>query len=162
MSNRGQHLLLYDGVCGLCDRLVQAVLARDRAEVFHFASLQSPAAKVVLERFGRNPDALNTLYVVVNYQSAAPRLLSKGNAALFVSDTLGWPWKAARLLGVLPRVVLDWGYDLVARHRYRVFGRFDQCVLPRPEHRDRFVDTREDLLVQHRPGNVREGRVRQQ
>lgn len=144
-GDRGQHLLLYDGVCGLCDWLVQAVLAHDRAEVFHFASLQSPAAQVVLRRFGRSPDELDTVYVVVNYQSAAPRLLSKGNAALFVSGTLGWPWKAARLLGVLPHRLVDWGYDLVARHRYRVFGRFDQCVIPRPEHRARFVDTREDL-----------------
>ena len=145
MSDRGQHLLLYDGVCGLCDRLVQVVLARDRRAVFHFASLQSPAAKAVLAQFGQNPDELNTIYVVVNYQSAAPRLVSRGNAALFVSEMLGWPWKAARLLGVLPHGLLDWAYDLVARHRYRMFGRYDQCVIPRPEHRARFVDTHEDL-----------------
>jgi predicted DCC family thiol-disulfide oxidoreductase YuxK len=145
MSDRSQHLLLYDGVCGLCDRLVQAVLARDRGAVFQFASLQSPAAKAVLGQFGQNPDELNTLYVIVNYQSAAPKLVSKGNAALFVSETLGWPWRAARVLGVLPHGLLDWGYDLIARHRYRMFGRYDQCVIPQPEHRGRFVETEEDL-----------------
>ena len=145
MNPEGQHLLLYDGVCGLCDWLVQAVLARDRRAVFHFASLQSPAAKAVLGRFGRNPDDLNTIYVVVNYKEAGPRLLSKGRAALFATEALGWPWRAARLLGVLPHGLLDWGYGLVARHRYRVFGRYDQCVIPPPEHRARFLETEEDL-----------------
>jgi predicted DCC family thiol-disulfide oxidoreductase YuxK len=137
------HLLLYDGVCGLCDRLVQAVLARDRRGVFHFASLQSPAAKAVLERFGRTPDELNTIYVIVNYRAAAPTLLSRGSAALFVAEALEWP--LARLLGVLPQRLVNWGYDLVARYRYRVFGRYDQCVIPCPEHRSRFVETVEDL-----------------
>lgn len=137
------HLLLYDGVCGLCDRLVQAVLARDRRGVFHFSSLQSPAAKAVLERFGRTPDELNTIYVIVNYQAAAPTLLSRGSAALFVAEALEWP--LARRLGVLPQRLVNWGYDLVARYRYRVFGRYDQCVIPRPEHRSRFLETAEDL-----------------
>jgi predicted DCC family thiol-disulfide oxidoreductase YuxK len=140
-----QHLLLYDGVCGLCDRLVQTVLTHDRREVFHFASLQSAAAKAVLGRFGRDPDELNTIYVIVHYQAAAPALLSRASAALFVAETLGWPWKAARVLGVLPDGVLDWGYDLVARYRYRVFGRYDQCVIPPPEHRVRFLEAEEDL-----------------
>ena len=106
----------------------------------------------MLGRFGRNPDELNTIYVVVNYRSAAPRLVSRADAALFVSETLGWPWKAARLLGVLPKGLLDWAYDLVARYRYRVFGRYDQCVIPRPEHRARFVETEEDL--RQKPGGV--------
>jgi predicted DCC family thiol-disulfide oxidoreductase YuxK len=139
VNERGRHLLLYDGVCGLCDWLVQTVLARDRDEAFDFASLQSPKAAEVLAAFGRDPAALNTFYVVAEYHTA-PRLISKGRAALFVAAVLGWPWKAALVLGVLPGGLLDWGYDLVARHRYRVFGRYDQCVLPRPEHRARFVD----------------------
>jgi predicted DCC family thiol-disulfide oxidoreductase YuxK len=141
VSERGRHLLLYDGVCGLCDRLVQTVLVRDRREAFHFAPLQCPAASAALERFGRDSRDLNTLYVVADYQTAAPRLLSKSRAALFVAGTLGWPWKATIVLSVLPRGLLDWGYDLIARYRYRLFGRFDQCVIPLPEHRARFVES---------------------
>lgn len=140
VSPHGQHLLLYDGVCGLCDWLVQTLLARDRCKGFDFASLQSPVARQVLARFGRDPDVLDTVYLVTDYQTEAPRLLTKGRAALGVAESLGWPWKAAGALRVLPGGWLDWGYDLVARHRYRVFGRFDQCVLPRPEHRARFID----------------------
>ena len=139
----GRHLLLYDGVCGLCDVLVQAVIARDRPGVFHFASLQSAVARVALDRFGSNPDDLNTLYVVTNYRSAAPGQLTKGRAALFVMTALGWPWKAAGLLSVLPDRVLDGTYDLVARNRYRIFGRYDRCLVPRPEYRSRFIDSQQ-------------------
>ena len=143
MKGAGRHLVLYDGVCGLCDRLVQGLLARDRAEVFDFASLQSSAAKAALRRYGCDPDALDTFYVVADYQTTTPRLLDKSRAALMVGSSLGWPWKAVAALGVLPRVLLDWAYDVVARHRYRVFGRYDHCVLVRPEHRARFIDVAE-------------------
>lgn len=138
MSGPGRHLLLYDGVCGLCDWLVQAVLANERAEAFDFAPLQSREARDVLARFGAHPDDLDTVYVVVDYQTS-PALLSRGRAAVFVLAALGWPWKAAGALRVLPAALLDRGYDLVARHRYRLFGKSDQCLLPPPEHRARFI-----------------------
>lgn len=136
-----RHLLLYDGVCGLCDWLVQALLRRPRGDAFDFAALQSETAREVLGGFGVDPGILDTVYVVTAYQTATPQLLRKGRAALFVAALLGWPWRAAGLLGALPDGMLDWGYDLVARHRYRVFGRLDQCVLPRSEHRRRFLDS---------------------
>jgi predicted DCC family thiol-disulfide oxidoreductase YuxK len=136
----GRHLLLYDGVCGLCDHLVQFVLARDPHGVFDFAPLQSATGRAAVAREGGDPEALTSFYVVRDYRTDEARSLVKGRAALFVGRALGWPWRAVGLFGVLPTTVLDWGYDLVARYRYRVFGRFDQCVLPRPEQRKRFVD----------------------
>jgi predicted DCC family thiol-disulfide oxidoreductase YuxK len=139
-SGGGQHLLLYDGVCGLCDHFVQFVLAHDSAGAFDFAPLQSATGRAAVARESGDPDALTSFYVVRDYRTDGARSLVKGRAALFVARVLGWPWAAVSLFGVLPTAVLDWGYDLVARYRYRVFGRFDQCVLPRPEHRRRFVD----------------------
>jgi predicted DCC family thiol-disulfide oxidoreductase YuxK len=136
----GDHLLLYDGVCGMCDGLIQFVLRRDQG-VFDFAALQSSAAHAALAPFGANADVLTTMYVVVNYRGAAPRLLAKSRAALFVIARLGWPWKAGALLGVLPTSVLDYLYDIVARYRYRVFGQHDHCLMPRPEVRGRFIDS---------------------
>ena len=136
----GRHLLLYDGVCGLCDRLVQFVLAHDPGGVFDFAPLQSATGRAAVAREGGDPDALTSFYVVRDYRTAQARSLVKARAALFVARTLGFPWNVAALFGVLPTAVLDWGYDVVARSRYRVFGRFDQCALPRPEQRKRFVD----------------------
>lgn len=144
MGGSGTHLLLYDGVCGLCDWLVQAVLSHDEGAVFDFAPLQGRVAGDLLAGLGANSGPLDTVYVVVDYQTA-PALLSRGRAALFVLAALGWPWKAAGALRVLPPRLLDRAYDLVARHRYRVFGRYDQCVLPRPEHRARFIDVHADV-----------------
>jgi predicted DCC family thiol-disulfide oxidoreductase YuxK len=136
----GAHLVLYDGVCGLCNRLLQFLLARDRRAVFVFASLQSAIGRSTVERFGGNPDELSSFFVVSNFRTARARLVGRGHAALFVAGQLGWPWKAAVVFRVIPRAVLDRLYDVVARNRYRLFGRFDRCLMPRPEYRRRFID----------------------
>jgi predicted DCC family thiol-disulfide oxidoreductase YuxK len=134
------HLVLYDGVCGLCNGLVQFLLRRDRRAVFAFASLQSGVGRSIVERFGRNPADLISFYVVLDYRGDNARLLARSRAALAVMSQLGWPWKIAVLLGVVPAPILDFGYNLIARHRYRLFGRYEQCLAPRPEFRGRFVD----------------------
>src|SRR5437667_1872938 len=85
ISPGGEHLVLYDGVFGLCNRLNNFVLARDTRAVFDFASLQSTVGRSTLARFGRNPEDLNTFYLVTNYRSESPALLSKASAALFVT-----------------------------------------------------------------------------
>ena len=140
-SNRGgAHLVLYDGVCGLCNRLLQFLLAHDRRAVFVFASLQSAIGRSTVERFGGNPDDLSSFVVVSNFRTDRARLVGRGQAALFVAGELGWPWKAAVLLHAIPPAMLDRMYDVVARNRYRLFGRFDRCLIPRPEYRHRFID----------------------
>jgi predicted DCC family thiol-disulfide oxidoreductase YuxK len=135
----GSHLILYDGVCALCNGLNAFVLPRDPQEKFHFASLQSQAAHSILRRFERDPGDLNTLYVVADYRSASARLLSKSQAGLFVLAQIGGIWKLAGVLKVLPRPLRDAVYGFVARHRYRVFGRYDTCPIPSAEHKNRFI-----------------------
>jgi predicted DCC family thiol-disulfide oxidoreductase YuxK len=108
--------------------------------VFDFASLQSALGRSILQRSGKDPEDLSTFYLLADYRSAAPRLLSKAAAALFVLNTLGWPWRAAGVFRVFPLSWLNRVYDLVARHRYRVFGRSETCFLPSAEHRRRFLD----------------------
>jgi predicted DCC family thiol-disulfide oxidoreductase YuxK len=93
-----------------------------------------------VERFGGNPDELSSFFVVSNFRTARARLVGRGRAALFVSGELGWPWKAAVLFRIIPPAMLDRMYDVVARNRYRLFGRFDRCPIPRPEYRRRFID----------------------
>ncbi len=130
--------MLFDGVCSLCNGTVQFVLRRDRQAAFRFAPLQSRAAAEQLARVGAPNDM--TTFVLIANANDHPRVLTKARAALFVARTLGWPWKAAGVLGLLPTGWLDRVYDLVARHRYRVFGKRDACMLPRPEQRRRFLD----------------------
>jgi len=137
---RGEHLVLYDGVCGLCNRLTTFLLLHDDREVFSFAALQSDVGAEIVERAGGNPRVLTTFYVLAHYGTPDARLIGKGRAALFVAGRLGWPWKALAVFGVLPTALLDLGYSLIARNRYRVFGRTEQCFAPRPEYRRRFID----------------------
>jgi len=131
----GRHVVLYDGVCALCHGFIRFVVAWDRPEVFRFAPLQGPLGKRV------QPDApLRTVYVLADYGTPSERSLTKARAVLFVLNAFGWPWKAAAIVRVFPVAWLDRAYDLVARHRYRVFGQYDVCPLPRPEHLSRFID----------------------
>jgi predicted DCC family thiol-disulfide oxidoreductase YuxK len=134
-------ILLYDGVCGLCNRFVQFILRRDRNAVFRFASLQSALAASILARHGANPSELDTVYVVVNYEVPDEYLLSRSAAAIFVLKQLPGLWRAAAfLLQLLPKFLRDAAYSAVARNRYRVFGRSEVCPLPREQDRSRFLD----------------------
>jgi predicted DCC family thiol-disulfide oxidoreductase YuxK len=141
LSNpEGLHLVLYDGVCGLCSRLLQFLLRHDHRRVFSFASLQSHVGQSIVERSGGNPGELSSFYAVADYQTAASRVFTRSDTALFVAGALGWPWKAAQLLRFVPRGIRDRAYDIVAQSRYRLFGRFDRCFIPSAEFRNRFID----------------------
>jgi predicted DCC family thiol-disulfide oxidoreductase YuxK len=139
-------ILLYDGVCGLCNRFVQFILRRDRNAMFRFAPLQSDFASAILARHNLNPSALDTVYVVVNPDSQNPNeekehLLSRSDAAHFVLKQLGNPWRsAAFLLQLLPKFLCDSTYNAIARRRYRIFGRHDTCPIPNAQDRSRFLD----------------------
>lgn len=132
--------MLYDSVCALCNGLVTFILARDRTGVFRFSSLQGDFARETLARHGRDPDALDTLVVVVDPGSPRERLLDRSTAALFVLQRLPGIWRfAGRAMAILPSALRDVGYRLVARTRYRTFGKYDVCPVPPPEVRDRFL-----------------------
>jgi predicted DCC family thiol-disulfide oxidoreductase YuxK len=140
-------IILYDGVCGLCNRLNHFVLRRDREGIFRFAWLQSPLAARILAHHGANPQDLDTVYVVLNHdltKEAQPDelLLPHSDAVIFVLKRLGGIWKVLGLfVQLLPRRLRDWGYRIVARNRYRVFGRFETCMLPSARDRGKFVDS---------------------
>jgi predicted DCC family thiol-disulfide oxidoreductase YuxK len=133
-------ILLFDGVCGLCDRTVQFVLRHDPEGRFRFAPLQSEFAHAVLERHGRDPGELDTMYLVLDPGTPRERVLAKSDGVLAVLKGLGGAWPLLTIAGLLPRRLRDRAYDVVARNRYRWFGRYDQCPLPRPEVRERFIE----------------------
>jgi predicted DCC family thiol-disulfide oxidoreductase YuxK len=134
-------ILLYDGVCGLCNRFVQFTLRRDRNATFRFAWLQSPLAARTLSRHNANPTDLDTVYVVVNPELPDEYLLSRSRAILFVLKKLGGVWRpAAFLLQLIPNPLRDAIYATVVRHRYRIFGRSETCTLPGNADQTRFLD----------------------
>ena len=125
-------MLLFDGVCTLCNGFVRFVIARDPAGRFQFAPLQSDAARRVL---GAAPPPLPDSLILVE----DGRLFTRSTAALRVARGLRFPWPLAYVFVVVPRPVRDWVYDAVARNRYRWFGRRDVCMVPTPELRARFL-----------------------
>jgi len=141
LASDSNPVLLYDGVCGLCNRLVQFVIKRDQHDKFRFASLQSAIAASVLERHGKSPQNLDTMYLVVNFGRPTEQLLMRSDAVIFLVAALGGVWRPATvLLGLLPHWVRNRVYNLVARYRYRIFGKYDTCPLPDPKHRAKFLE----------------------
>ena len=134
-------IILYDGVCGLCNRLVQFLLKHDREGRLHFASLQSDFAATVLGRHGIDPTDLDTVHVIVNHDQPGERVLQRSDAILRAGRELGGFWGASSSIArVVPRPLRDSVYKLVATNRYRMFGKYDTCMLPDPNQRSRFLD----------------------
>jgi predicted DCC family thiol-disulfide oxidoreductase YuxK len=128
-------IVLYDGVCGLCDRSVQLILRNDRRGRFRFAALQSESGRALLEKFGLSPEALDSVVLV-----QGGRAWRKSRAALRVARRMDAPWPLLWPLIVIPSPVADFFYDLLARNRYRIFGKLDACMIPPPEVRARFLE----------------------
>ena len=134
-------IILYDGVCGLCNQMVQFLLKHDRHGHLRFASLQSDFAAKVLQRHGIDPKDLDTLHVVENFEQADERVLQRSNAILRAGRNLGGIWSLlSSVAGIVPRPLRDLCYRFVARNRYRVFGKYETCMLPDPKQRSRFLD----------------------
>ena len=134
----GAPVLLYDGVCGFCNRTVQLILDGDRKGSMRFAALQSDYAQAVVRRHTelRGIDSV----VFVEHHAGGERVHTRSDAALKVAAYLGGFWKILLAAGVLPRPLRDYCYDLFARNRYKLFGKYESCMLPPPEVRSRFLD----------------------
>jgi predicted DCC family thiol-disulfide oxidoreductase YuxK len=129
------HVVFFDGVCGLCNRIVHFVLTRDRRSRFRYAPLQGGFASRQLPLRGGNPADLDTMYVLTD----GGHLLRESEAAFFVLRELGGIWRALAWLRALPRALTDRGYRFVARRRYGPFGKLDACPVHGPAERGRFI-----------------------
>ena len=134
MGSAAETIVLFDGVCNLCNGSVQFLLRRDRRRRFRFAALQSAAGQALLEEYGLPTQILPTIVVL-----EGGRARVRSDAALHLARRLPWPWPALAVFRILPRPLRDALYDFVARHRYRWFGRTESCMLPTPDVADRFL-----------------------
>ena len=131
-------IILFDGVCNLCSGVVRFVIARDPRAHFRFAALQSDAARRACAEVGATPPAAvdpDTIIVI-----ADGRALERSDAALAIASRLPFPWPMFGVFRILPRALRDWLYRLVARNRYRWFGKSETCMMPTPELRARFLE----------------------
>ena len=132
-------LVLYDGVCALCNGIVKFLLARDPDDRFRFLALQSELGRAIVRGRGGDPDELSTLYVITAPGRPGERVLARGRAGIRAMTVAGGPWLLLHALRILPTFLLDFGYRLIARRRYRIAGRLDACPVPPPEHRHKFL-----------------------
>jgi predicted DCC family thiol-disulfide oxidoreductase YuxK len=128
-------VILFDGVCNLCNGAVQFVIARDPAARFHFAALQSAAASRLIESAGAPENLPDSIILVED-----GRVWTRSTAALRIARQLSFPWSAAYALIAVPRPLRDWIYNLVARNRYGWFGKREACTVPTPALRARFLE----------------------
>lgn len=132
---RDKPILLFDGVCNLCNGSVLWVIRRDPNARFRFASLQSELGQKLLTEAGLPASALNT---VVLY--ADGEFYTRSDAALGVLARLGRPWSWLSVFRLIPRAVRNWVYGWIAKNRYHWFGKKESCMIPTPELRSRFLD----------------------
>jgi len=126
-------VIFFDGVCGLCNAWIDFVIARDRQGRFRFSPLQGETARDWLQMTPDSPLDSVTL-------ADATGIHRKSDAVWRILVLLGGVWRPAGwLLRLIPRPLRDWGYDFVARHRYRWFGKKESCRLPTPAERERFL-----------------------
>ncbi|MBI3783381.1 MAG: DUF393 domain-containing protein [Deltaproteobacteria bacterium] len=132
-------LVLYDGVCGFCDRTVQHLIALDKAGRLHFAPLQGPTGTAILSRHPEVPKGLDSI-LYVESASGTESVRWWSQAVLHIAAALELTSPLLALAGWLPRWCADLGYRAFAAVRYRLFGRLNQCRVPSAEQRARFLD----------------------
>jgi len=128
-------LVLFDGVCTLCKGSVRFLLPRDRTGQLRFAHIQSATGQAVLQRHGLPVTDWDSFVFVED-----DRAYLKAEAVFRIAHYMRWPWSLLRLAYCLPRRPADWLYDRVARNRYALFGKKDQCLVPDDWIRARFLD----------------------
>lgn len=131
-------VILFDGVCNLCNRSVQFVIKHDRALRFHFAALQSPYGQSQLEKYRFSKEKLLSVVLVIN-----GRTYDRSRAALEIARRLDGLWPLMYVFVIVPPFIRNFVYDWISRNRYRWFGRQDECMIPTPDLKARFINIAE-------------------
>lgn len=127
-------IILFDGVCNLCNGAVNFIIERDNKKYFQFAALQSTTGKSILEKFNIKVNNLETIILVEN-----EKYYVKSTAALRIAKRLPSAWSFFYLFILIPVFLRDGSYSLIAKNRYRWFGKKEQCRIPTLELQKRFV-----------------------
>lgn len=127
-------IILFDGVCNLCNSSVLFIIKRDARSRFYFAALQSDFAKAHLNKFGVSFTEPQSVILIEE-----GKLFQKSSAALKIARNLNGLWPSVYVFILVPRFIRDFVYDVIARNRYRWFGKREACIIPTPELKVRFV-----------------------
>jgi len=132
----GKKIILFDGVCNLCNNSVQFVIKRDKNDVFRYAALQSDVGQQLLKQRHIDTIAVNSIILI----EPGVAYYTKSDAALEIAQDLGGLWKLSAIFSWIPATIRNRIYDFVAKNRYKWFGKQESCMIPTPELRAKFLD----------------------
>lgn len=133
MKEERMNIILFDGICNLCNTSVSFIIKRDKEALFRFAALQSETGKTLLQKYGIAEEQEATLFYLRNNDC-----LSRSTAVIYILKDLGGIWKCFYPLIYLPNRVRDAIYSFISRNRYRLFGKRNKCMMPTSDLKDRF------------------------
>lgn len=137
MTNENKSIILFDGVCNLCNSSVQFILKKDKKNKFLFASLQSDAAKnILLHKNNENliKGDLNTIYLIKDNVTH-----SESTAILLILKQLRLPYNLLYIFIIIPKFIRNYLYKIISKNRYKWFGKKDSCMVPKKEYLDKFL-----------------------
>ena len=135
MSETSSHsIILFDGVCNLCNSSVNFVIKRDKKDRYRFGALQEEPGAGLMKEYNIDPEVTDSIVLIENGKA-----YTKSTAALRVSRHLGGLYPLAYIFMIIPNFIRNWVYDYVARNRYKWYGKKDQCMIPTPELRAKFL-----------------------
>lgn len=128
------NIILFDGVCNFCDSSVNFIIDRDKKNIFKFAALQSEKGQEILEHFKLSKNDFDSFIFIEKNM-----VYKKSSAALRIAKKLGLFWKIFYPLILIPRPIRDFFYNIIAKNRYKLFGKKDSCRIPTPELKEKFL-----------------------
>lgn len=134
MTQLPDKVVLFDGVCNFCESSVQFILRHDKTGSLRFASLQSEIGQQLLTAYGISHELQSVVFV------ESGKAYTKSAAAFRIARYFGGWWKLLMVFSILPAFITDFGYDIIAKNRYRWFGKKDACMIPSADIRSRFLE----------------------
>lgn len=134
---KNKQLILFDGVCNLCNSSVLYVIKRDKNEKFLFAPLESDIGNKIIQKFSIDIKETDSILL---YNPLKDSLTYKSTAALLIAKQLGFPTNILTLFLIVPKAIRNWVYNYIAKNRYKWYGKKESCMIPTPELKAKFID----------------------
>jgi predicted DCC family thiol-disulfide oxidoreductase YuxK len=130
-----KQLVLFDGVCNLCDASVQYIIKHDKNDIFLFTALQSEVGQQIIKEFNIDTNKIDSIILYSNEHGIS----YKSTAALKIASKLGFPRNMLSVFLIIPTIIRNWVYDYIAKNRYKWYGKKEECMIPTPDLKSKFL-----------------------
>jgi len=133
---KSKKLVLFDGICNLCNSSIQYIIKHDKKEVFMFATLQGDKGQEIVKQFNIDTNKVDSIILYTNDKG----IKTKSSAGLAIVSKLGFPTNLATVFYIIPVFIRNFFYDYIAKNRYKWYGKKESCMIPTPELQERFLN----------------------